>query len=229
MKLSILVPCYNEVNTITTVINSIRSSPVEDQEIIIIDDASSDGTEELLKTDTFKGVKVVTHSVNKGKGASIRTGLKYVTGSIVIIQDADLEYDPNEYPNMIQPILDNKADVVFGSRFQNGRPHRVVYFWHMVGNSFLTLISNIFTDLNLTDMETGYKAFKANIFNSIELEEDRFSFEPEITAKVAKMKLKIFETGISYNGRLYSEGKKIGWKDGVHAIYSILKYNLFSN
>jgi len=228
MKLSVIIPCYNEVNTICQVVRAVKDSPVPDKEIIIVDDCSKDGTRELLENHLASEVDlVIYHSKNQGKGAALRTGIAHATGDIVIIQDADLEYDPQEYPLMIEPIIKDKADVVFGSRFQGGRPHRVVYYWHMVGNVFLTTLSNMFTNINLTDMETCYKAFRREIIQSIPIEENRFGFEPEITAKVAKMGCRIYEVGISYYGRTYQEGKKIGWKDGFRAIYCILKYNLF--
>ena len=225
MKLSIIIPCYNEINTILQIIDAVKSCPVDDKEIIIVDDFSSDGTRELLNN--ISGIKTYFHNKNQGKGAALRSGFKLATGDICIVQDADLEYDPQELPIVIDPILKGKADVVFGSRFLSGRPHRVVYFWHSVGNGILTLLSNFFTDLNLTDMETCYKAFKTDIIQSINIRENRFGFEPEITAKISKMNLRIYEVGISYYGRTYSEGKKIGWRDGFRAIYCILKYNLF--
>jgi glycosyltransferase involved in cell wall biosynthesis len=228
MKLSIIVPCYNEVNTISDIVKAVINSPYANKEIIIVDDFSTDGTREKLRAEITPLVdKIIFHDKNCGKGAAIRTGLKEFTGDIVIIQDADLEYDPDEYPKVIGPILQNRADVVFGSRFQGGQPHRVLYFWHRVGNGILTLLSNMFTNLNLTDMETCYKAFKREIALAITIEENRFGFEPEITAKVAKMKCRVYEVGISYYGRTYQEGKKIGWKDGFRALYCILKYNLF--
>ena len=228
MKLSVIIPCYNEFLTIDTIVDAVLNSPYENKEIIIVDDRSTDGTREKLKADVEKKVsKVIYHEKNQGKGAALRTGIAAATGDIVIIQDADLEYDPNEYPAVIQPILENKADVVFGSRFLGGKPHRVLYFWHSVGNGMLTLLSNMFTNLNLTDMETCYKAFRRDIIQSITIEEDRFGFEPEITAKVARKRCRIYEVGISYYGRTYEEGKKIGWKDGVRAIYCIVKYGLF--
>ena len=225
MKLSIIIPCYNEEKTIKKLIEAVRKSPVKDKEIIVIDDCSRDGTREILKE--FNDLKIIYHAKNKGKGAALRSGFKIATGDICIVQDADLEYDPQEFPNVIEPILQDKADVVFGSRFQSGRPHRVVYFWHRVGNGLLTLLSNLLTDLNLTDMETCYKAFKSEIIKNIRIEEKRFGFEPEITAKISKKNYRIFEVGISYYGRTYKEGKKIGWKDGFQAILCILKYNLF--
>ena len=225
MRLSVVMPCYNEARTIQKMIDAVKASPVADKEIIIVDDCSTDGTRELLKREIEPQVaKVLYHEVNRGKGAALRTGFAAATGDIVIIQDADLEYDPQEYPRMIGPILDDKADVVFGSRFMGGLPHRVVYFWHMVGNRFLTLLSNMLTNLNLTDMETCYKMFRREVIQSIRIEEDRFGFEPEITAKVARRKLKIYEVPISYYGRDYSEGKKIGWKDGFSALRCIVKY-----
>ncbi len=225
MKLSIIIPCYNEEKTIRDIIYAIQNSGITNYEIIIVDDCSTDKSKEILKSLNFEKLKVIFHDKNKGKGAALKTGFNEAKGDICIIQDADLEYDPKEYNLMIEPILNNKADVVYGSRFQGGRPHRVVYFWHRIGNGFLTLLSNIFTDLNLSDMETCYKAFKTEIIKSIEIEENRFGFEPEITAKISKMNLRIYEIGISYYGRTYSEGKKIGWKDGIRAIYCILKYN----
>lgn len=229
MKLSIIMPCYNEINTIDFIIDAVKNMPYHDKEIIIVDDCSIDGTREKLKNKIESMVnKVIYHDCNQGKGAALRSGIKAATGDIVIIQDADLEYDPNEIPMVIQPILDGKADVVFGSRFMGGHPHRVVYFWHMVGNKILTTISNMFTNINLTDIETCYKAFKREILQSIKIEENRFGFEPEITVKVAKKKVRIYEVGISYYGRTYAEGKKIGWKDGCRAIFCIFKYSLFS-
>ncbi len=228
MKLSIIIPCYNELKTIDTIVEAVRNSPYESKEIIIVDDCSTDGTRDVLRNGVDKKVaKVIYHDVNQGKGAALRTGIAAATGDIVIIQDADLEYDPNEYPAVIQPILENKADVVFGSRFLGGKPHRVLYFWHRIGNGVLTIFSNMFTNLNLTDMETCYKAFRREIIQSIAIEENRFGFEPEITAKVARKRCRIYEVGISYYGRTYEEGKKIGWKDGIRAIYCILKYGLF--
>jgi glycosyltransferase involved in cell wall biosynthesis len=228
MKLSVVIPCYNEKNTIREIVERVRRSPVEGIEIIIVDDFSRDGTRDLLKTEIEPLVeKVLYHDVNQGKGAALRTGFKSATGDIVIVQDADLEYDPREYPKLIQPILDGRADAVFGSRFMGAGPHRVVYFWHMVGNRFLTLLSNMFTNINLTDMETCYKAIRREVVEKITIEEDRFGFEPEITAKVAKLGCAIYEVGISYDGRTYKEGKKIGWRDGFRAIYAIVKYNLF--
>ncbi len=228
MKLSVVIPCFNELGTIGQVVRAVKASPIKELEIIIVDDCSVDGTRDLLRSSIESQVdKVIYHKKNRGKGAALRTGFAAATGDVVIVQDADLEYDPQEYPTVIQPILEDKADVVFGSRFIGGRPHRVVYYWHMVGNQFLTTLSNMFTNINLTDMETCYKAFRREIIQSIKIEENRFGFEPEITAKVAKRDCRIYEVGISYYGRTYKEGKKIGWKDGFRAIYCILKYNLF--
>jgi glycosyltransferase involved in cell wall biosynthesis len=227
MKLSIVIPCYNEAKTIRTLVERVRSSPYPDKEIIIVDDCSRDGTRDVLRTQIEPLVdRIIYHDVNRGKGAALRTGFAAVTGEAVIVQDADLEYDPNEYPKIMKPIVDGKADVVFGSRFMGGEAHRVHYFWHMVGNKFLTLLSNMMTNLNLTDMETCYKAFRREVIQQITIEEDRFGFEPEITAKVARLNVVIFEVGISYYGRSYAEGKKIGWRDGFRALWAILKYNL---
>lgn len=227
MKLSIIIPCYNEYDTILSLIEAVRLSPVENKEIVLVDDGSTDGTRELLKSLKSDDLTIIFHEKNKGKGAALRTGFSEASGNICIVQDADMEYDPQEYPLVIGPILENKADVVFGSRFQGGRPHRVVYFWHRMGNALLTTLSNMLTDLNLSDMETCYKAFRREVIQSIKIKENRFGFEPEITAKVARNKdWRIYEVGISYYGRTYDQGKKIGWKDGVRAIYCILKYNL---
>lgn len=228
LKLSIIIPCYNEKSTIREVIDAVLAAPYDDKEIIIVDDCSKDGTKEVLLEEIEPLVhQILFHKVNQGKGAALRTGIQAATGDIVLIQDADLEYDPQEYPNLVEPILRNKADVVYGSRFMGSQPHRVLYFWHSVGNMVLTVLSNMFTNLNLTDMETCYKVFRREIIQGISIQENRFGFEPEITAKIAKLECRIFEVGISYYGRTYKEGKKIGWKDGIRAIYCIIKYNLF--
>ncbi len=228
MKLSIVIPCYNETKTIRTIVDRVRSAPVADKEIIIVDDCSKDGTRDILRSEIAPLVsKIIYHEVNQGKGAALRTGIAAATGDAVIIQDADLEYDPNEYPRLLKPIIDGKADVVFGSRFAGGDAHRVVYFWHMMGNKFLTLLSNMATNLNLTDMETCYKVFRREVIQKITIEENRFGFEPEITAKVARSGCVIYEVGISYYGRTYAEGKKIGWRDGFRALWAIAKYNFF--
>jgi glycosyltransferase involved in cell wall biosynthesis len=226
MKLSVVIPCYNEAKTIRAIIDRVRAAPVADKEIIIVDDCSRDGTRDLLRTQLMPLVdKVIFHEVNQGKGAALRTGFAAATGDVVVVQDADLEYDPNEYPKLLEPIIAGRADVVFGSRFQGGQPHRVVYFWHMVGNKFLTLCSNMATNINLTDMETCYKVFRRDVLQRIKIEENRFGFEPEITAKVARLDVAIYEVGISYYGRTYAEGKKIGWRDGFRALWAIFKYN----
>lgn len=226
MRLTVVIPVYNEVHTILSLIERVQAVPV-DKEIVLVDDHSTDGTRALLEQTAFPAnVRVLYHERNAGKGAALRTGFAAATGEVVIIQDADLEYDPQEYPKLLQPIRDGKADVVFGSRFAGGETHRVLYFWHSLGNKFLTLASNAFTNLNLTDMETCYKVFKREVLQQITVEENRFGFEPEITAKVAKLRVRIYEVGISYAGRTYEEGKKIGWKDGVRAMWCILKYNV---
>ena len=228
MKLSVIIPCYNERATLTELIALVKKSPVRDMEIILVDDCSTDGTTELIRNQIEKDVdRVIYHTKNMGKGAAIRSGLKYITGDAAIIQDADLEYDPMEYPKLLTPIMDGKADVVYGSRFLGGGPHRVHLFWHYVGNKFLTLLSNMFTNLNLTDMETCYKMMKAEVVRQIVIEQNRFGMEPEITAKIARLKCRIFEVGVSYYGRTYEEGKKINWKDGFKAIYCILRYGIF--
>ena len=227
MNLSVIIPCYNEASTIEQVVQSVIEVIGDDGEIIIVDDFSTDGTRELLeKNMDGKLARVIYQDVNQGKGAAVRTGFAAATKNIVIVQDADFEYDPRDYPVMIESILNDQADIVYGSRFIGNRPHRVLYFWHRMGNGLLTLMSNMFTNLNLTDMETGYKAFRREVIQSIEIEENRFGFEPEITAKIARGKYRIYEVGIGYFGRTYVEGKKIGWKDGMWAVWCILKYNL---
>ncbi|MFT5396676.1 MAG: glycosyltransferase involved in cell wall biosynthesis [Gammaproteobacteria bacterium] len=228
MKLSVIIPCYNEEPTIKQIIDAVRNCTWSDIELIVVDDFSTDNSRNILENDIRDKIdKLLLHDKNKGKGAAIKTGIKEATGDVVIIQDADLEYDPNEYELLMKPITDNRADVVYGSRFASGSANRVLYFWHRLGNGFLTLLSNMFTNLNLTDMETCYKAFKKEIIEQIDIEENGFGMEPELTAKVAKLKCRIYEVGISYYGRTYQEGKKINWKDGVRAIYCIVKYNLF--
>ena len=226
MKVYIVIHCFNEANTIEYLVQAVLSAPLTNREIIIVDDYSTDSTREILRTKIDGLVdKIIYHESNQGKGAALRTGFSNVTGDVVIIQDADLEYNPQEYPELLKPILDGKADVVYGSRFQGGKEHRVIYFWHYKGNQFLTLLSNMFTNLNLTDMETCYKVFRIDILKKIKIQENRFGFEPEITAKIAQLGCRIYEVGISYSGRTYDEGKKISWKDGLRAIWCILKYN----
>jgi glycosyltransferase involved in cell wall biosynthesis len=224
-RVSVIIPVYNEADTIREIVGRVRAVALQ-LEIIVVDDCSTDGTREILRNLEPLVAKVVYHERNHGKGAAIRTGIGHVTGDIVLIQDADLEYDPQEYPRLIEPILEGKADVVFGSRFMSGRPHRVLFFWHSVANRALTLLSNMVTNLNLTDMETCYKVFRADIIKRIRLRERRFGFEPEITAKVARTRCRIYEVGISYSGRGYHEGKKIGLRDAVWALACILRYGL---
>jgi glycosyltransferase involved in cell wall biosynthesis len=228
MKVSVVIPCFNERSTIEQVVNAVRSAPIQNIEIIVVDDGSTDGTIDVLK-EKVAGLadQIIYQPANRGKGAALRTGFAAATGDIILVQDADLEYSPSDYPALLQPIFSGSADVVFGSRFLGGRPHRVLYFWHMVGNRFLTLLSNMFTNLNLTDLESCYKAFRAPLLKDLDLREKGFGFEPEITAKLAKTRCRIYEVGISYSGRTYEEGKKVNWKDGFRAIYAIVRYNLF--
>jgi glycosyltransferase involved in cell wall biosynthesis len=229
MKVSVVIPCFNERQTIEQIVRAVRASPLRNVEIIIVDDCSTDGTTALLReTVSTLADQVIYQKENLGKGAALRAGFAAATGDVVLVQDADLEYDPREYSTLLEPIFSGDADAVYGSRFMGGGPHRVLYFWHMLGNKFLTLLSNMFTNLNLTDVETGYKAFRAPLLKKFNLCENRFGFEPEITAKLAKTHCRIFEVGISYGGRTYEEGKKVNWRDGLRAIYAILRYNLFA-
>ena len=226
MKISIVIPCYNEKATIEKIVEAVRSAAIGSREIIIVDDCSQDGTGALLEEKISQMVdRIIYHPANQGKGAALRSGFAAATGDIILVQDADLEYSPTDYPALLEPLIADKADAVFGSRFMAGRPHRDLFFWHKVGNKFLTVLSNMFTNLNVTDMQTGYKVFKASVIKSIQIEEDRFAVEAEIVAKVAKLGCRIFEVGISYYGRTYAEGKKIGWRDGFRALYAIIKYD----
>lgn len=227
MKLSVVIPVYNEEGTIREIVSRVQAAPFE-KEVLLVDDGSTDGTGQRLEEiqRLSPNVRILSHDRNRGKGAALRTGFQAATGDVTIIQDADLEYDPAEYPRMLEPILDGRADVVYGSRFLGG-PHRVLFFWHYVGNRFLTLLSNALNNLNLTDMETGYKAFRSAIGNQIRIRSNRFGFEPEFTAKAAKRKLRIYEVPISYSGRVYAQGKKASWRDGVVAIFAIVWYRFF--
>jgi len=228
-KLTVVIPCYNEARTIRELLESVRAAPYSNKEVIVVNDCSSDETgpllQELMAEEALIDV-LVEHETNQGKGAALRSGFARATGDIIIIQDADLEYDPAQYPTLLEPILAGKADIVYGSRFMGSEPHRVVYFWHRVGNGVLTLLSNMFTNLNLTDMETCYKVFKSEVIKGLVIQENRFGFEPEITAKISKGSWRIYEVGIAYYGRTYAEGKKINWRDGFRALYCIVKYNL---
>lgn len=227
MIVSIIIPCYNEARTIEPIIRKVLDSPVHEKEIIVVDDGSTDGTVDVLQTRLTPLVaRVILHGTNLGKGAAVRTGIKAATGDIILIQDADLEYDPSDYERLLEPIITGKADVVYGSRFIGSEAHRVLYFWHSMGNKALTFVSNMLTNLTFTDMETCYKAFRREVIQQINLQENRFGFEPEVTAKIAKLRCRVYEVGISYSGRTYAEGKKIDWKDGIRAIWCIVKYNL---
>ena len=226
--LSVIIPCFNEEKTILRVLKMVHEMPHAHKEVVVVDDFSTDGTRELLATPELSRYydKLILQDANYGKGRAIRAGISVISGDIMIVQDADLEYDPNEIPAVIAPIIQGKADVSYGSRFIGAGPHRVLYFWHRMGNFLLTFLSNMMTDLNLTDMETCYKAMSKKVYSSLILKEDRFGFEPEITAKIAKSHYRIYEVGISYHGRTYAEGKKIGWRDGLRAVYCIIKYRL---
>jgi glycosyltransferase involved in cell wall biosynthesis len=223
VTLSVLIPVYNELNTIETILERVHATPLR-KEIICVDDCSTDGTREYLRAIDKEGVVCVFHDRNRGKGAALRTAIARASGDIILVQDADLEYDPAEYPRLLAPIVDGRADVVYGSRFIGGQTRRVLYFWHSVGNKFLTLLSNMLTNVNLSDIETCYKVFTRDVLSAIDLKEDRFGFEPEVTAKVARLKCRIYEVGISYSGRTYVEGKKITWKDGFRTLWCIVKY-----
>lgn len=224
---SIVIPCYNEVTTLEQVVDSVLKSPMDPKEVIIVDDGSTDGTSELIRSKLEQRVaRVIFHETNQGKGAALRSGFAVASGDIVVVQDADLEYDPRDYDNLLTPIVEGKADVVYGSRFIGSEAHRVFFFWHYIVNRGLTLLSNVLTNLNLTDMEIGYKAFRREVLQKISIEENGFGFEPEITAKIARLGCRIYEVGVSYSGRTYAEGKKIGWRDGVYAVWCVLKYNL---
>ena len=228
MKISVVIPVFNERETIEQIVQAVRTAPVENLEIVIVDDASTDGTDRILKEKLSTAAhQIIYQPRNQGKGAAVRAGIAAATGDVVLVQDADLEYNPADYPLLLEPIFSGKADAVFGSRFMGGRPHRVLYFWHMIGNKFLTLLSNMFTNLNLTDVETCYKIIRAPLAKSLDLRENRFGFDAEITAKLAKTHCRIYEVGISYNGRTYEQGKKITWRDGFRVVYAILRYNLF--
>jgi glycosyltransferase involved in cell wall biosynthesis len=226
LNLSVVIPAYNERATIEEIVRRVRNTGTV-REIIVVDDMSTDGTREVLRTlEQQAGIRVIYHDVNRGKGAALRTGFAAATGELVIVQDADLEYNPQEYARLARPILDGRADVVFGSRFSGNDEHRVLFYWHSLGNKALTTLSNMFTNLNLSDMETCYKMFRTDVLRKITIEEDRFGFEPEITAKIARLGCRVYEVGISYSGRDYTQGKKIGWKDGVRALWCIVRYSL---
>jgi len=226
-SVTIVIPCYNEVTTLEKLVEAVLDAPMAAKEVILVDDGSTDGTTELIRNKLEPRVsRVIYHERNRGKGAALRSGFALASGEVVVVQDADLEYDPRDYARLLAPIAEGKADVVYGSRFVGSDAHRVLYFWHYVVNRGLTLLSNLLTNLNLTDMEIGYKAFRREVLERISIEEDRFGFEPEITAKVARMRCRIYEVGVSYSGRTYAEGKKVGWRDGLHAAWCILKYNL---
>ncbi len=224
LKVSIVIPCYNEQATIAQIVDAVRAAPIANRETIVVDDCSEDGTQAILEQKVSKTVdRLIYHAVNRGKRAALRSGFAAATGDI-LVRDADLEYNPEDCPAFLEPLISDQADAVFGSRFMGGRPHRVLFFWHTVGNRFLTLVSNMFTDLNLTDLQSGYKAFKASVIKSIHIEEDGFGVESELVAKIVSLRCRIFEVGISYYGRTYEQGKKIGWRDGFRALYAIVKY-----